>query len=297
MAEQTKRILSKNAKGRIKMNFLFFTPTHVSARINGADMYDQLLCEALQQRGHDCVILAQHTLTDNCNGVKIRPRSEGSTLIKWADVCLCRPQELCRLPIKGRNVICVQHNTLPQKPLKDVKVVYVAQHLKASIAYDLPNMVLHPINRYKGTTRLAGGKKIALVNCNRNKGGSELIQLAGVLPNMQFVGVGGYGTQTRGKLPNLEYREPDLDLRKVLQDVGTVVSFSKTEGYPMLPMEVQSLGLPFFGSRIPGHMEVGCSDYFNTVDELAAILQSKERHWLINARPEPNIDGFIAFST
>jgi hypothetical protein len=278
------------------MNFLFFTPSHVSARINGADMYDQLLCEELQRRGHECIILAQHTAVDEMNGVKIRPKSEGSSLIKWADVNLCRPQELCRLPLKGRNVVAVQHNTMPEKTIRNVKVVYVAEHLRQLIGYSLPNMVLHPINRYKGAASLIGGKKVALINCNKNKGGSELIQIAAMAPDVQFVGVSGYGMQIRGNRPNIEYREPSLDLREVLHDVGMVVSFSKTEGYPMLAMEVQSLGLPFIGSRIDGHFEVGCSGYFINLQDCAQMIEDGLTGWTLNHnRPEPDIDGFIEF--
>ena len=278
------------------MNFLFFTPSHVSARINGADMYDQLLAEELQRRGHECIILAQHTAVEEMNGVKIRPKSDGSSLIKWADVNLCRPQELCRLPLKGRNVVVVQHNTMPDKTIRNVKVVYVAEHLRQLIAYNLPNMVLHPINRYKGAARLPGGKKVALVNCNKNKGGSELIELAAMMPDVQFVGVSGYGMQIRGSRPNIEYREPSLDLRAVLHDVGAVVSFSKTEGYPMLAMEVQALGLPYFGSRIDGHMEIGCSYYFSGVDGACYIIHKGIDKWTLNHnRPDPDIDGFIEF--
>lgn len=277
------------------MNFLFFTPSHVSARINGADMYDQLLCEELQRRGHECIILAQHTATDELNGVKVRPKSEGSSLIRWADVNLCRPQELCRLPLMGKNTVVVQHNTIPDRSIRNVKVVYVAEHLRRSIAYNLPNMVLHPINRYKGSKQLAGGKKVALVNCNRNKGGDQLIQLAAMLRDMQFVGVGGYGTQIRGNRPNIEYREPSLDLIRVLHDVGAVVSFSKTEGYPMLAMEVQALGLPFFGSDIAGHREIGCTGIFNDFDSLIPYLHNLHGYILNNDRPDPDIEGFIDF--
>lgn len=278
------------------MNFLFFTPSHVSARINGADMYDQLLCEELQRRGHECIILAQHTATDELNGVKVRPKSEGSSLIKWADVNLCRPQELCRLPLRGKNTVVVQHNTIPDRSIRNVKVVYVAEHLRRSIAYNLPNIVLHPINRYKGAMPLTGGNKVALVNCNKNKGGSELIQLASMMPEIQFVGVSGYGMQIRGKLPNIEYREPSLDLRSVLHDVGAVVSFSKTEGYPMLAMEVQALGIPFFGSPINGHIEVRCSAYPVDIGDLAFMIRQGLEDWpIVTERPDPDITGFIEF--
>jgi hypothetical protein len=278
------------------MNFLFITPSHVSSRINGADMYDQLLCEELQRRGHSCVIMAQMTETEDMNGVSIRPYSESGKLIKWADVVSCRPQQYLRLPLKGKNVVCFQHNTIPELRLKGVKVVYVAEHLRQSIAYNLPNMVLHPINRYKGAASLLGGKKVALVNCNKNKGGSELIQLAAMMPDVQFVGVSGYGTQIKGDRPNIEYRQPDLDLPKVLDGVGMVVSFSKSEGYPMLCMETQSLGLPFIGSRIDGHFEVGCSGYFENLQDCAQMIKAGLTGWPLNHnRPDPDIDGFIGF--
>jgi hypothetical protein len=278
------------------MNFLFITPSHVSSRINGADMYDQLLCEELQKRGHSCVIMAQFTDTENMNGVSIRPYSESGKLIKWADVVTCRPQQYLRLPLKDKNVVCFQHNTIPELRLKGVKVVYVAEHLRQSIAYNLPNMVLHPINRYKGANPLTGGKKVALVNCNKNKGGSELIQLAAMLPDVQFVGVSGYGTQIKGDRPNIEYRQPDLDLPKVLDGVGMVVSFSKSEGYPMLCMETQSLGLPFIGSNIAGHKEVGCSWYFSDINDLCRIIKYERNVLSLNhKRPDPDIDGFIGF--
>jgi hypothetical protein len=185
---------------------------------------------------------------------------------------------------------------MPEKTIRNVKVVYVAEHLRQLIGYNLPNMVLHPVNRYKGAASLPGGKKVALINCNKNKGGSELIQIAAMVPDVQFVGVSGYGMQIRGNRPNIEYREPSLDLRDVLHDVGMVVSFSKTEGYPMLAMEVQSLGIPFIGSRIDGHFEVGCSAYFINLQDCAQMIESGLRGWPLNHnRPDPDIDGFIEF--
>lgn len=279
------------------MTFTFLTTTHITERINGADMFDQLLCEALQRRGHTCTIVSQMAGKEfEYNGVKVVQYNQAGRLIKNSDVISARPQHAMRLPLKGKNVVCIQHNTVKEPGFKSHKIAYVSRHLAASIAYPVPSMVLHPINRYKGAAKLTGGKKVALVNCNNNKGGNELLQLATMLPNMQFVGVMGYGKQIKGHLPNIEYREPSLDLPAILHDCGAVVSFSKSEGYPMLVMEAQGLGLPFFGSRIDGHYEVGCSAYYIDLGDLAFMLKQGLTDWPLNtSQPEPDIDGFIQF--
>lgn len=99
-------------------------------------------------------------------------------------------------------------------------------------------------------------KYVGLINCNENKGGSFLIDLATRMPDIQFVGrLGSYGHQIKKKLPNLHYLPHSAEKREIYKDLDIVLMPSKRESWGRVAVEAMSLGIPVIAHPTQGLQE------------------------------------------
>ena len=237
---------------RPEMNVLIIQNTHISHRINGADMFDELLAIKLHESGYNvaiCLASSGFLQLQLPYGV-LHYWPQKDALIKKADIIFARSSMAGTFDSQGKPTCYFQHNCDKQAGIKRTdKVVYVAEHLKQSINYNCDkDLIFYPFNRYFGKRVEMAEEKdgFYLSNCNANKGGALLLTLANGYQNHKFVGIqGGYGNQRVVEgLPNLTYKKFDKDFASVLHYAKYLLMLSEFEGMPMAVLEAAALGIP-----------------------------------------------------
>ena len=245
-------------------NIAFIQFSHLTKSLNGAENYHHNFAKKLQAMGHKVVAVSHAVGVDGMfDGVPFYTANNLHEHHEWADIVVTSPGKI-RQPIKGKRYIFIQHNQNREPfPVHFGKVIYCAQHVADNVRYScLQSAVLWPFNRYDGTTTPLPENstgKITLINCNRNKGGHILADLARAIPGMQFLGItSGYGHQIKCDLPNVEYREGNMNLQELLADTSIVIMPSEKEGLPTLALECASLGVPLLMADIDAARELQC---------------------------------------
>jgi glycosyltransferase involved in cell wall biosynthesis len=122
---------------------------------------------------------------------------------------------------------------------------------------------------------------VCLINCNKNKGGELLKDLAIRMPNTQFLGVkGGYSKQVIDSKPppNLTYIENQKDITVVFNKIGILIMPSVNETWGRTAVEAMSAGVPVIHSEAPGLVEcVGGAGILCNHNDIDAWVSAIER--------------------
>jgi hypothetical protein len=121
-------------------------------------------------------------------------------------------------------------------------------------------MVLHPPTfpgRWGGN-----GNKVTQVNLSNLKGGALFWELARLMPDVDFLGVQGWGEQTRGQAPNVTVMASTPDMpsvyaqtRILLVPTLKVSDRQVGESWGMAAAEAAACGIPVIASKSPGMLE------------------------------------------
>ena len=123
------------------------------------------------------------------------------------------------------------------------------------------------------------GQYITLINCNENKGGEILIELAKRLPKRKFLGViGSYGQQIiDDTLKNLKYVPETSDIHLIYGKSNIILIPSKYESYGRVGLEAAINRLPVICTPTDGLKEcLGAAGiYFERedIDGMAAKIE------------------------
>lgn len=244
------------------MNVLFLQWAHLSDSLNGASMYEHNMAKWLQSKGHQVEAMAYNMTNTGgiFDGIPYSPYSHHERLISWADAIITTPGKV-RKPIPLKEVFYIQHNQNEEPwSMEHGTVIYCANHVRNKINYKCKkDYVLWPFNRYEDSDPLppCPKGKVTIINCNANKGGRFLGELAKQLPEVEFLGIhSGYKPQIVCNEPNIEYRSGELDLKQVLKDTSLFIMPSEKEGLPTIALEAQSLGVPLLMNDIPAANEL-----------------------------------------
>lgn len=98
---------------------------------------------------------------------------------------------------------------------------------------------------------------VTLLNCNDNKGGGILIELAKRLRDVEFLGIrGSYDKQLEDvEIRNLHYRPTAEDPRPIYAGAGIVIMPSKSESWGRVALEAMASGVPIICSKTHGLAE------------------------------------------
>lgn len=165
---------------------------------------------------------------------------------------------------------------LQQKVSFPITIVYNSRYTQESLPTFYDNMRMIPfVNTEEFTylrTLTVQNNVVCLINCNINKGGEVLKEIASKMPNVQFIGVkGGYSDQIIGKnTQNLTYIDNQKDIKVVLRKIGILIMPSKNETWGRTAVEAMSSGIPVIHSEAPGLVEcvggAGIQCYRNDLD-------------------------------
>lgn len=230
----------------------------------GGEHYLHALAKGLQSKGHEVKAIVYHDEGYNYDGIECYPMGRMETMFASNNE-ICQEADVIIMQLLGnaygfnkakqfnKKLIFIAHNTSNHYFCNhDTGIVYNSQTLANRNLY--PNnkpFVLQPMVK---KAEIVNGSKIALVNCNLNKGGALFIQLAKMLPQFEFVGIkGGYGDQITAELPNLTYRDNSNETD--YSDVKITLVLSETESWSLVATESIMRGIPVVCSDLPGLRE------------------------------------------
>jgi len=122
---------------------------------------------------------------------------------------------------------------------------------------------------------------VTLLNCNDNKGGGVLIELAKRLRDVEFVGVrGSYDKQLEDvEIRNLRYRPTMEDPRPIYAGAGIIIMPSRSESWGRVALEAMASGVPVVCSKTHGLAEAtdGAAAAYCRPDDVGCWAEAIER--------------------
>lgn len=283
------------------MKILAHCYTYGHNATSGADRMLQSLMEYLASKGADCLCVI-----DNCpqpyvlNGVRVQSnRSLLGEAYDWCDVViihLVAIHEAVTIAKRfGKPIVHICHNNHVRPTAGNI--VYNTHHLAQEMNLPLNSIVVHPPTKRVQPEQHYGAKYITLVNCNLNKGGKMLIDLARNMPRYNFLGIhGGYDKdQMRQPLPNVMYRAYNAD-GVDYSDTRIVIVPSKAESWSLVAAEAMARGIPVICSDLPGLRE-NCGNaaiYANSVRDYMDAIIGLNDEWQYRDMMEAGIERFAS---
>ncbi len=211
--------------------------------------------------GYEITVITEYPEETILNGVRVVPQvyRVESREIPETDIIFTHLGRTGRAINNGvyfqKPVLVFFHSTLTNHYIRNkpgTHLVFNSEHSRRGM--NMSGTILHPIVDIDPFP--IKGKYVTLVNCNENKGGKFMIELAKNLPSVQFKGVkGGYGDQFTEDLPNLHYIETAKTKDAIYGDSRMVICPSKYESYSMVAVEAAMLGIPVVTSEAEGFKE------------------------------------------
>lgn len=229
----------------------------------GGEHYLANLCKHLLRLGHEikCICYCEAPYTDRM-GIECYPLGDmqalfmnNNDLFDWCDLVMHQlignPGAYNKCRQHNKPNIFIAHNFAKHYHLTDHSAVVYNSHYMASLRlFDAPSTVLQPVIDYRDFTP-STGSKIALINCNENKGGGLFAELAERMPDREFVGYEGmYGAQV--KSPAVTYY-PNGVIN--WDEIGLLLVPSLTESWSQVATEAICCGIPVVCSDLPGLRE------------------------------------------
>lgn len=166
--------------------------------------------------------------------------------------------------VMGCKSVIILHNDFPQSRallrMAPDLTVFNTRWLAEKLDYlvkDSNTMVFHPpvwaIDHFVPRR----GKKLTLVNLNKDKGSEIFYAIAQAMPDLEFLGViGAHGEQhIREDIPNVEIMEHQEDMRAVWGRTAILLMPSVYESYGMVGPEAMASGIPVIATPTPGLRE------------------------------------------
>lgn len=257
------------------MNILFsvhlYPPTHNC----GGEYFLHNMATWLISQGHKCRVLLhqaeKHGITDiyEHEGVEVFPprRNSEVQLYLWCDVAITHLEYTFSTIGMGRTfkrpVVQVVHNDSEYDCVlvsyKDLNIIYNSQWIANKLHYRHRSTVIHPPvdwRKYDLGKDPIDNEFITLINLNKNKGGEIFREIARILPERRFLGVGGsYEKQFLADLPNVEIWPNSPNILPVYERTRILVMPSWYESWGMTATEAMCNGIPVISTRTPGLME------------------------------------------
>lgn len=241
------------------MNILAHIPKYKGNHNSGGESYIHEMLKGLNKI-HHC-----RALTDSDSfkyeGIDVFKESYEEIMYRWADVVITHLGKAGRAVNKTRQykkpLIHVFHSTHRKATVKPYHaIVYNGEWTKKGFDYTNRNIIFHPPTVVEDYKTEVYGDAYTLINCNENKGGHFLIELAKANPDKKFIGVlGSYGEQITEDVPNIKYIENTDRIKSVLAETRILLMPSKYESWGKAGIEAMCSGIPVLASNAPGLKE------------------------------------------
>jgi glycosyltransferase involved in cell wall biosynthesis len=245
-------------------------PPHHNA---GAEWMVVAMLQDLRKRGHQVRVWVReeaYKFPDDFDGIEIvnanKHPCEPEQWHKWADVILTHLDcsgEVNNATWKSgeqHKVVWICHNShlyidFQRRP-GYYRVIYNSEWLRDKMNYPQASIVVRPPVNHLDYEVESTREYITLINCNKEKGGKVLIDLARRMPDRKFLGVlGSYGVQERAVLPNLTYIANNPNIKETYAKTRILLMPSAYESWGRVAIEAYSSGIPVLAHPTPGLVE------------------------------------------
>ena len=267
------------------MQIVFYLPNYLPY-VAGDTMMIKAIIDYLSTE-HDCIVMTKE--------------NRNSSLLMKADAVFCQldtTKEVVELRTKP--IFYVQHNTFARPSVKNnlsINVIANSEHG----AKQFPNhdVFILPPPVEPDYYKVGPGDSITLINCNENKGGKIVHEIAKRMPDRKFIQVlGSYGTQyvsiepTKlkpnidnnkqivglGALPNVTVLDTFQDIRLVYMMTRILLMPSLYESWGRTATEAMCSGIPVIASPTIGLKEnIGKDGIFVERDNIEGWMKEIEK--------------------
>lgn len=261
-------------KGPHKGTIVWLMHSYVPNVRAGAEITAHALNQMLVGAGWRVIIVLPDYQQANIDGVECVRYEQGSAAVdatlRSADIFFCQnydaQQAIQVLEPYGRPIVFFLHiereksDVLQQRFGVPVAVVYNSATQKEQNPTIHESAIIRPYIPYSDFTvrdRALPTGPVTLLNCNDNKGGGVLIELARRLRDVEFLGVrGSYDKQLEDvAIRNLRYRPTMEDPRPIYAGAGIVIMPSRSESWGRVALEAMASGVPVVCSKTHGLAE------------------------------------------
>lgn len=234
----------------------------------GAWIATHELLRALVERGAQVRVLpflAGRARPYVFDGVSVEPGVTRAELARWADVLVSHPgtaravDALAHLRTSTPSVrVCHGLTFDPSRLDGSALVIANSQTTAARVrdSYDGPLRVCRPPLDYARIRVPRPGDKVTVVNLSAAKGGELFWQLAGRMPDVEFLACrGGYGQQIERRRSNVTVVGPVRDVRVVYAETRLLLLPTLNESWGLTGVEAITSGIPVLARRLPGLVE------------------------------------------
>jgi glycosyltransferase involved in cell wall biosynthesis len=145
---------------------------------------------------------------------------------------------------------------------KNIHLIHNSYWLKEYYSiFGFNSIVVHPPVDWREYVTETSREYVVLINCNRNKGGDLLIEIAKEMPDVQFLGVkGAYNKQiVDPRIPNITYIPQTSYIKEIYSKTDILLMPSIEESWGRTAIEAMSSGIPVIANPTPGLLE-SCGD-------------------------------------
>lgn len=274
----------KNAGSGLKLDgrplVVWFMYSYVPNVRAGSEVTAHAVNKWLLAHGWNVIVCCEKWCCDEYEGVKIVPMKRG-----YEKMSLYM-QEI----YKGAGLFCVQNyisgnvcklGGIYKKPVMQFihvendnnRIVNLKQECPVYVVYNSltvkeenptvhPSIIVRPyvdIEKFRREGKDKSKQRyVTLINCNANKGGAVLVDLAKKMPDVEFLGIeGSYAKQVMGgtRPENLTYWPNQEDMSKVYDVTKVLIMPSAKETWGRTAVEAMAGGIPVVVSRAGGLME------------------------------------------
>ncbi len=286
------------SKGPHKGTIVWLMHSYVPNVRAGAEITAHALNQMLVAAGWRVIIVLPDYQMANIDGVECIRYEQGSAAVdavfRSADVFFCQNYDAQKaiqtLEAYGRPIVFFLHiereksDVLQQRFGVPVAVVYNSATQREQNPTIHESAIIRPYIPYGDFTvrdkPLPTGP-VTLLNCNDNKGGGVLIELARRLRSVEFLGVrGSYDKQLEDvAVRNLRYRPSVEDPRPIYAGAGIVIMPSRAESWGRVALEAMASGVPVICSKTHGLAEAtgGAAAAYCRPDDIGCWAEAIER--------------------
>ncbi len=252
------------------MKIVAHTPDYLPYHASGGERTLHAYLKAMQERGHEIKVVVYKSYQNyEYDNVECFTREKMRPIYEWSDIAVSHLGalgeciNLCRL--EDRPMVYYLHNSIMNSSLSNyagpngeqgtdwIGLIYNTEYVKNELKHPHKSVVCHP--RIGEFEQIETGNKVVLMNLNENKGAKIFYWLAEAFPEVEFLGVKGYGKQVLRDLPNVEIVENTENVREIYAQAKVVLMPSIYESFGMVAAECMLQGIPVLASDTEGLKE------------------------------------------